>query len=123
MNAPGTTPGSQTERFMQHHDNRNAAAEPGGHNDQPQLFEPAPVSLWLNDFSAVKALFADWRHAGVSKLRDFLGEDPDRVKACSERIRVLKVNQRTLALFEAKDLQHLVNNLGRVFRDDMYHAH
>ena len=58
----------------------------------------------------------------MADLRDFLREDPDRVRACSERIRVIKVNRRTLSLFEANDVAHLVENLGRVFRDDMFHA-
>jgi PAS domain-containing protein len=91
-------------------------------SDDAQTFDLAPVSLWLHDFSGVKALFADWRAAGVADLRDFVREDPDRVRACSERIRIIKVNRRTLRLFEAKDLPHLVENLGRVFRDDMFHA-
>jgi diguanylate cyclase (GGDEF)-like protein len=33
------------------------------------------------------------------------------------------VNRRTLQLFEADDLQHLVDNLGRVFRDAMFEQH
>jgi PAS domain-containing protein len=74
------------------------------------------------DYSALKALFADWKAAGITDLREFLREDPDRIKACSERFRVVKVNRRTLTLFEANDLTHLVENLGRVFRDDMFHA-
>lgn len=36
---------------------------------------------------------------------------------------MLKVNRRTLALFEAADLDELVANLGRVFRDDMLDRH
>ncbi len=108
---------------MQHDDYDSVVADADRLGDDAQMFELAPVSLWVEDYSQVKALFADWRRAGVSKLRDFLHEDPERVKACSARIHVLKVNQRTLSLFEAHDLPHLVQNLGRVFRDDMLHAH
>ena len=32
------------------------------------IFELAPVSLWLEDYSALKALFADWRAQGVSDV-------------------------------------------------------
>jgi diguanylate cyclase (GGDEF)-like protein len=91
-------------------------------NEDAQTFDLAPVSLWLHDFSAVKRLFVDWRNAGVTDLRHFLHEHPERVRDCSERIRVIKVNRRTLTLFEANDLPQLVENLGRVFRDDMFHA-
>ena len=108
---------------MQHDDYDSVVVDADRPGDDAQMFELAPVSLWLEDYSEVKALFADWRRAGVSKLREFLREDPERVKACSARIRVIKVNQRTLSLFEARDLPHLVQNLGRVFRDDMLHTH
>lgn len=91
--------------------------------DDAEMFDLAPVSLWLEDFSAVRQLFDEWRAAGVTDLAGHLRGDPARIKACSERIRVLKVNARTLTLFEAADLDHLVANLGRVFRDDMLERH
>src|SRR5262245_9441182 len=91
--------------------------------DQSEIFELAPVSLWLEDFSAVKALFDDWRRAGVTSLRDHLAGHPDRVKECASRIRLLRVNRKTLTLFAADSLEHLVSNLDRVFRDDMLETH
>jgi diguanylate cyclase (GGDEF)-like protein len=87
------------------------------------VFELAPVSLWLEDYSGVKALFDGWRRAGVTSLRDHLNGAPARVKECASRIRVLQVNRKTLDLFAAKDLGHLVANLNRVFRDDMLTTH
>ncbi len=87
------------------------------------IFELAPVSLWLEDFSGVKALFDAWRQAGVTSLREHLGGHPERVKDCASRIRVLHVNRKTLSLFGATDLGHLVGNLDRVFRDDMLLTH
>jgi diguanylate cyclase (GGDEF)-like protein len=87
------------------------------------VFELAPVALWLEDYSGVKALFEAWRRAGVTSLRDHLNGEPARVKECASRIRVLQVNRKTLDLFAAKDLGHLVANLDRVFRDDMLTTH
>jgi hypothetical protein len=84
------------------HDQHGAtAAQPNERDDDAETFDVAPVSLWLHDYSAVKALFADWKTAGITDLREFLREDPDRIRACSERFRVIKVNRRTLTLFEA----------------------
>lgn len=88
-----------------------------------ETFDLAPVSLWMEDFSAVRQLFEKWRAAGITDIRTFLREDIDRLKECSSLIRVLKVNNKTLTLFEAKDLNHLVENLGGVFRDDMLQTH
>lgn len=94
-----------------------AAATGGG------IFDLAPVSLWLEDYSGVKALFDAWRRAGVTSLREHLTGHPERVKECSSRIRLLQVNRKTLSLFGAKDFDHLVANLDKVFRDDMLLSH
>jgi diguanylate cyclase (GGDEF)-like protein len=91
--------------------------------DEAEMFQLAPVSLWLEDFSGVKALFETWRAAGVTSLRDHLLADPSRVRACSGLIRVIKVNDKTLSLFEAKSLEHLVDSLEHVFRDEMLANH
>jgi diguanylate cyclase (GGDEF)-like protein len=91
--------------------------------DDAEMFDLAPVSLWLEDFSGVKQLFEEWRAAGITDLASHLHADRNRIKACSERIRVLKVNARTLALFEAADLADLVANIGKVFRDEMLERH
>lgn len=94
---------------------------PGG--DDAEMFDLAPVSLWLEDYGGIRQLFEEWRAEGVTDLAGHLHADPSRIKACSERIRVLKVNARTLTLFEATDLAELVANLGNVFRDDMLDRH
>ena len=84
------------------------------------MFELTPVSLWLEDYSGVKRLFDTWRADGVTSLREYLLADPARVKQCADQLKIIKVNPATLRLFEADDLPHLVANLGRVFRDDMF---
>ena len=78
------------------------------------MFEIAPTSLWLEDYSAVKSLFDAWRAAGVRDLRAYFADDLARVRACAARMRVIRVNRRTLSLFEADDLAHLVANLDRI---------
>src|ERR1700687_474940 len=93
------------------------------HRDDAEMFDLAPVSLWLEDYSRIKTRFDEWRRAGVTDLRDYLREDPERVKACSDLLRVIKVNRRTLTLFEAADLPQLVANLGSILRDDTFKAH
>ena len=105
---------------MPPHDIPQASIEP---RNDAEMFELAPVSLWLEDYSAIKALFEGWRRAGVTSLREHLAGNPSRVKECSSRIRVIKVNRKTLSLFHADNLDHLVANLDRVFRDDMLKTH
>jgi diguanylate cyclase (GGDEF)-like protein len=87
------------------------------------IFTLAPIAMWIEDFSEVRALFDAWRAEGITDVRAFLRHDLSRVEECSRRIRVLDVNRKTLELFEADDLDHLRANLGRVFRDDMLETH
>ncbi len=87
------------------------------------IFNLAPVAMWIEDFSEVKRQFDLWRAQGVVDIRSFLREDLSRVAACSQKIRVVEVNARTLELFEARDKAHLVDNLHRIFRDDMLESH
>ena len=91
--------------------------------DEAQVFELAPVAMWIEDFSGVKLLFDRWRSEGVEDLRAWLKEDVSRVVQCSSAIRVLRVNRKTLELFEAEHQDDLVANLDRVFRDEMLVTH
>ncbi len=90
---------------------------------ESDLFDLAPVSLWLEDYSGIFHLFEGWRRDGVSDIRAYFREDPSRVAVCSAAIKVIKVNPKTLALFEARSQEHLVENLALVFRDDMFDTH
>jgi hypothetical protein len=87
------------------------------------MFELASVSLWLEDFSGVRALFDAWRDEGVTDLRAHFAENPNRVTECAHSIRVIKVNQKTLTQFEAADFDALPRNLASVLRDDMLKTH
>jgi len=86
------------------------------------MFELAPVSLWLEDYSALKRLFERWRAEGVQDLRAHLLADRTRVAECSRCLQVLRVNRRTLQLYGATSLQELVDHLHEVFRGEMFES-
>jgi diguanylate cyclase (GGDEF)-like protein len=83
------------------------------------LFEYSPVSLWVEDFSAVKHLLDDARAAGITDFRTFTDVHPEFVERCMAEIHVLDVNQHTLEMFAAPDKKTLLGRLPEVFRDDM----
>lgn len=95
----------------------------GNEQDDAPMFELAPVSLWLEDFSGLSRLFGQWREQGVSDLRTYLRADRARIAQCTRELKVLKVNRRTLELFAAPDQPTLLANLDKVFRDDMLDRH
>jgi hypothetical protein len=49
-------------------------------DDGAEMFDLAPVSLWIEDYSAVKALFEQWRTEGIGDIKAFLAADPNRVR-------------------------------------------
>ncbi len=93
------------------------------HETRMDLFDVSPTSMWLEDYSALKQLFDQWRSEGVEDIRSHLEVDPQRVAQCSGSIRLLRVNTRTLSLYGAKSFEDLAGQLDAVFRDDMHTAH
>jgi diguanylate cyclase (GGDEF)-like protein len=92
-------------------------------DDDAKMFDLAPVSLWIEDYSDVKRLFEQWQAQGVDDIETFLLANPERVRECSQHIRILKVNRKTLSLFGARDLDHLMVSLSLVMRDDTFKSH
>lgn len=89
------------------------------HSDMELMFDLAPVSLWLEDYSALKVLLDQWRREGVENLREHLHSSVERRQQCAGCLKVLQVNQRTLDLFKARSQDELVARLADVFRDEM----
>ncbi len=83
------------------------------------LFNDSPVSIWLENFSLIKARLDELRNRGIVEFRTFIDVHPDFVEMCMQDIHVLDVNQHTLTLFGARDKDELLNRLGDVFRDEM----
>lgn len=96
-----------------------AASDVAPSSELDAMFDLAPVSLWIEDYSGLKRKLDGWRAEGVTDLVAFLSEDPGRVSECMALLKVLRVNQHTLKLFAADSQQTLLDSLDRVFRGDM----
>ena len=90
--------------------------------DSP-FFELSPIAMWLEDYSDIKKQFDIWREQGVQDLFSFLQEDESRILDCARKIKLLKVNSKTLELYQAEDFEHLCQNLHLVFKGDMTKSH
>jgi len=84
-----------------------------------QLFELSPVSLWVEDFSAIRQLMDELRQRGISDFATFIKVHPEFVTRCMQEIRVVDVNQQTLKMFGAASKAELLSQLPTVFRDEM----
>jgi len=83
------------------------------------LFEHSPVSLWVEDYTGIRALFGALRAQGIDDLARHLRTHPEFVNQCIKSIRVVDVNQRTLNLFRAATKEDLFARLDHVFGAEM----
>lgn len=75
------------------------------------LFEDSPVSLWLEDFSQVKARLEGLRVDGVQDLRAYLEDHPELIPETLRLLRVLQVNRATLKLYRVSSEEELLTRL------------
>ena len=75
------------------------------------LFDDSPISLWEEDFSAVKRRLDGLRADGVTDFDAYFGEHPEVVSECVTLVQVLDVNKATLDLYGAVSKDDLIQNL------------
>jgi PAS domain S-box-containing protein len=86
------------------------------------LFEDSPVSLWEQDFSAVKPRVDALRSAGVTDLEAHFAAHPEDLRACIEAVRTVEVNQAAMRMFGAPDKSALLDGPGPVVPPEAYAA-
>jgi len=80
------------------------------------LFEQAPISLWEEDFSAVKRYLDQLQvDEAIDDFAAYLDEHPAVVQHCAELIKVLDVNHLTLEVYRAASREELLRHLPHVF--------
>jgi diguanylate cyclase (GGDEF)-like protein len=87
------------------------------------IFDISPTPMWLEDYSEIKEQFNQWKSQGITDIQAFLEEHPEQVTHCAHKIKILKVNKKTLQLFEAKNQKHLYQNLNIIFQKEMFDSH
>jgi PAS domain S-box-containing protein len=80
-----------------------------------RIFETAGVSLWEEDFTAVKAAIDDVRASGVRDLAAHLRNHPEFVEECIRLVRIVDVNESTLQMFGARSKDELGGSLATIF--------
>jgi PAS domain S-box-containing protein len=83
-----------------------------------ELFEACPVSLWEEDFSAVKQFLDELRQKGVSDLGAYLANHPEDVAKCAGLVKVLNMNKATLNLYNAKSVDEILGGLSGVLTEE-----
>src|SRR5271157_1607393 len=84
------------------------------------LFEDSPISLWEEDFSAVKLFIEDLRKQGVTDFRTYFRSHPERVRDCFEQVRIVDMNRAGLKLLGAKGKAEVPSNPSSTIPDDAH---
>ncbi|MBC7877815.1 MAG: PAS domain S-box protein [Anaerolineales bacterium] len=82
------------------------------------LFEDSPVSLWEEDFSAIKLRLDMLRDEGVKDFRVYFKTHPQVIRECAALVKILDVNKATLKLFGAKTKDDLTQILSHFTDND-----
>ncbi|QYO64257.1 PAS domain S-box protein [Leptolyngbya sp. 7M] len=86
------------------------------------IFEAAGVSIWEEDFSAVKAAIDQLKAAGVNDFRQYFTDHPEFVQWAVGMVRLRDVNQISLQLFGAQTKAELLNSLHQIFTPETQNA-
>jgi PAS domain S-box-containing protein len=82
------------------------------------LFEACPISLWEEDYSAVKQFLDELRQKGVSDFNAYFASHPKDIAKCAGLVKVVNVNQATLDLYGANSVDEIVGGLSGVFTEE-----
>ena len=88
-----------------------------------EIFESSPISIWDEDFSAVKVRFDELRaREGVQDLGVYFETHPEEVRRLAGWVRVVRVNQATLMLLGLEKTDDIQRLLPAYFQEESFEA-
>jgi PAS domain S-box-containing protein len=85
-----------------------------------QVFENSPVSIWEEDFSAVKALLDELKQQGVTDLDAWFTRHPETIVQCAQATKILDVNSAAIGLHGASSKEALLAGLVDTFTQESF---
>ncbi|MBN1876786.1 MAG: PAS domain S-box protein [Anaerolineae bacterium] len=89
-------------------------------NRYRRLFEDAPISLWEEDFSYVKAYLDTLREAGITDFDTYFALNPEVIYHCLSLVKIVDVNQVTLDMYGAKNKEDFFTRLHQHGREELF---
>ena len=84
------------------------------------VFENSSVSIWEEDFSAVKMVFDNLKKRGITNIEAYFDRHPETVLQCAELAKVVDVNHAALVLHKASDKKELIDGLVNTFTPESF---
>ena len=79
------------------------------------LFEDSPISLWVEDFSAVKQRLDELKSEGIPDIPAYFREHPHFVTELARQVRIIDVNNASMKLYHARQKSELLGSLADIF--------
>lgn len=86
------------------------------------VFENSPVSIWEEDFSAVRAFFDRLRADGIADLAAYFDQHPEEIGHCAEMACIVDLNRSAVLLHGADSKETLLAGLIQTFTPDSLNA-
>ena len=84
------------------------------------LFENSPISLWEEDFSAVKEYLEELRESGTKDFRDYFDENPEELVKLANLVRIVDINETTLKIYKAGSKEELLSGFSKTFTEESW---
>jgi len=84
------------------------------------LFQNAPVPLWEEDFTGVFKYIDEHRAKSIHNFREYIDANPSFLEQCTQKVKILDVNQEALKLHQANTKGELLGNLDKIFTEKSF---
>lgn len=82
------------------------------------LFEYAPISIWEEDFSEVKAYLNRLSEQGVNDFAHYFDNHPEEITTIAGLVNIKNVNRATLKMFGVSSRDELLSNISSYFTSE-----
>ena len=110
-------------RYIQRRRRERDLAQRAMHEGEARFrafFEDSPVAIWEEDLSAVQDRFAALRRNGVTDIGDYLDQHPDEVRNLAASVRIVEINQTSVAVLGAQSKAAIVRDLPSYFTAESF---
>jgi PAS domain S-box-containing protein len=83
-----------------------------------RIFDQAPTSLWLEDFTEAGVWLDSLRADGVNDITAYLAEHPDEVRRAAGLVKVIDINRKGVELIDADDRESVMGRIDPAHIDD-----
>ena len=82
------------------------------------IFDHSPISLWEEDYSEIKKNFEELKKEGITDIREYLNNHPQKLEKLIKLVQVVNVNETSVKLFKAESKEDFLIGLGSFFDQD-----